>query len=115
MLSLLYAKYGLFISNSGGTVVSATGQNVDSVEEPVMVVTVSTTRGVNTYYRVSSLLFTPLEIVMAKNRCFRGFFSLFFLLFFLNQIDLVPTQDTVECPYQNYYVWWIYMKNIVYQ
>ena len=37
---------------SGGTVVTGTGQNVDSVEEPVMVVTVSTTRGVNTYYQV---------------------------------------------------------------
>ena len=53
---LLFPTIYLCIFYSGGTIVTASGKNMDSVEEPVMVVTVSTMRGVNTYYQVYTQL-----------------------------------------------------------
>ena len=42
----------VYLFYSGGTIVTATGRNIDSVEEPVMVVNVSTSKGANTYFQV---------------------------------------------------------------
>lgn len=50
---LCHFKETMFF-NRGGIVITVTGENLDSVEEPVMVVTVMSDDVVNVYYQVKS-------------------------------------------------------------